>query len=836
MRGMSAQPAAVPANAAHCYHCGLPVPDGARFALVLGGESRALCCAGCEAVARAIVGAGLESYYRKRDRFPDSPREALPEVVRDLAVFDRPEVQGGFVSVSGEHEREAALILEGITCPACVWLNETHLSRLPGVSAVHINYATRRARVRWDARATSLSKILRAVRAIGYRAYPYDAQALEESRRRESRSMLLRLAVAGLGMMQVMMYAVPGYLAAEGEIGADIAALMRWASFALTLPVVLYSALPFFSGALRDLRAGRPGMDVPVALGVAGAFLASAAATFTGKGEVYFESVAMFVFFLLGGRYLEMRARHKAADYLEFLSRALPATANRLVNFPLCLNTESVSAAALSVGDYVLVHPGETFPVDGLLEQGDTEADESLLTGESTAVEKSEGAAVIGGSVNRGNPAVVRVERVGEHTALSSLVRLMERAAHERPRLQEITDRVAGRFVTFVLAAAAAAALVWLAIDPARALPIAVAVLVVTCPCALSLATPMVLAVAAATLARNGLIVTRGHAIETLARATHFVFDKTGTLTAGRPGVVRVQTFGATTRKEALGLAAALERGSEHPLGRAIVEAAGWSSTPATRLRSLAGQGMQGEVEGRRLRIGRKAFALEAAPQAIAPAAEGPASATEIWLAGESGPIAVFALADAVRADARAAVGELRERGKEVVLLSGDREDAVRTVAAETGIAEFRAGLTPEQKQAFVKTLQSRGAVVAMVGDGVNDAPVLAQAQVSVAMASGTALAQAAADMVLISHRLESLVRGVRLCVRALRVVRQNLYWAFAYNVIALPLACAGYVTPWLAAVGMSASSLAVVLNALRVRGKGASGEWRTGTTVTGDG
>lgn len=806
------------AEEGRCYHCGLPIPAGSRYRVPIGDTLRDMCCAGCEAVAKAIVNAGLTDYYEKRDQFPDSPREALPDVVSDLTVFDRDEIQQGFVTRAGEHEREAALILEGVTCPACIWLNETHLANLPGVTAVHINYTTRRARVRWDAERTRLSAILDAIRAIGYRAYPYDTKSLEDSRRRESRGALLRLAVAGLGMMQVMMYAVPAYVAGEGDMSRDIENLMRWAGLLLTLPVVLYSSAPFFRGAFRDWRMRRVGMDVPVALGIAIAFVASTVATVSGAGVVYFDSVAMFVFFLLGGRYLELRARQSAAEYLEYLSRAMPAVASRLVNFPLCLNTEVIAAAALRVGDQVLVRPGENFPADGRVEQGDTEVDESLLTGESRPVAKTEGSSVIGGSVNRGHAVAVTVERIGADSALSGIVRLMERSMQERPRIQELADRIAAHFVAFVLVVAAVTTIYWLLTEPARALPVAVAVLVVTCPCALSLATPTVLAVTAAAMARLGLIVTRGHAIETLARADCFVFDKTGTLSEGRLSVAGVRTLGGCDRNHALTLAAALEQASEHPAARAIMNAAGSRILMAQDIRNVPGSGVEGVVNGMRVRVGQRMFVWElsgAPPEKH----RGPSETTQVWLGDEGGPIAVFHLSDRIRDEASEVISALGRAGRRVVLLSGDSEEAVQAAARTTGIGDFRALMTPERKRDVVQALQAQGAVVAMIGDGVNDAPVLAQAQVSVAMGGGAALAQGAADMVLVSPTLADLMRGIAASRKALRIIRQNLAWAFAYNIVVLPLAVAGHVTPWMAAIGMSASSLLVVLNALRARG-----------------
>jgi Cu2+-exporting ATPase len=502
----------------------------------------------------------------------------------------------------------------------------------------------------------------------------------------------------------------------------------------------------------------------------------------------------------------------------------MPAVASRLVNFPLCMNTEVIAAAALRVGDQVLVRPGENFPSDGRVEQGDTEVDESLLTGESRPVSKAEGSRVIGGSVNRGHPVAVTVERIGADSTLSGIVRLMERATQERPRIQEIADRIASRFVAFILIVAALTTIYWLFTEPARALPVAVAVLVVTCPCALSLATPTVLAVATAAMARLGLIVTRGHAIEMLARADCFVFDKTGTLSEGRLSVVGIRTLGDCDRNQALALAAALEQTSEHPAARAIMDARGTQPLMAQNIRNVPGSGMEGMIDGRRVRIGQRMFVWElsgAPPEQDRDASE----TTQVWLGDERGPIAIFHLSDRIRAEAPDVVVGLRRTGRRVVLLSGDSKEAVQAAARTAGIEDFRALMTPEQKCAAVQALQAQGALVAMIGDGVNDAPVLAQAQVSVAMGSGAALAQGAADIVLVSARLADLARGIAASKKALRIIRQNLAWAFAYNVVVLPLAVAGYVTPWMAAIGMSASSLLVVLNALRARGAVMSNE-----------
>ena len=809
------------ADSQACYHCGLPIPIAASFSVVIDRQPRAMCCAGCQAVAQAIVDSGLADYYRHRDAMPESPREALPQALADFGLFDHPDVQKNFVrraeGAAGEHEQEAALILEGITCAACVWLNETHVRRQPGVTSVEINYTTRRARVRWDERITRLSAILEAIAAIGYRAHPYDVGRAEVLAWKERKAALWRLFVAGFGMMQVMMYAVPVYLA-HGDMTPDIEQLMRWASLILTLPVMLYSAAPFFQSAWRDLKLRRVGMDVPVALGIGAGFAASTWATLTASGAVYFDSVTMFVFFLLTGRYLEMMARQKAARSVETLARAIPAFATRLAAWPAESTGERVAVAELCAGDTVQVKPGETVPADGCVLDGESAADESLLTGESIPVVKRQGDALIGGSLNTSSPLIMRIERVGEETRLAAIQRLMERAAAEKPRLVELADRVAGRFIIALLILAVGTALAWWWIDSSRALWVFVAVLVVSCPCALSLATPAALTVATGALAARGVLVTRGHAIETLARVDHFIFDKTGTLTLGSMQLGDVVSLGLKS-EQALAIAAALERGSEHPIARALNLATDIALESA-ELRSKTGNGIEGSVEGNIWRLGRPEFVAglhgKVLPDSLTEKLG--AGDTVIALGSAEGWAAFFFLNDSLRPDAPSTVAALANAQVKLSIFSGDTQAAVTRVGSAVGIADARGGLLPEDKHAALKALQSSGEVVAMVGDGVNDAPVLAQAQVSIAMGGGADLARANADVVLLGNNLLALPQGLELARRTMRIVKQNLVWAFAYNLIAIPLAMTGWVTPWMAGIGMSASSLLVVLNALRLQ------------------
>jgi len=792
-----------------CFHCGEPVPAGSHYRIVFQSESQPACCLGCEAVAQTIIDSGNADYYRLRTDLPKTPEAALEEL-KNLKLYDLPEVQTSFVKSEGD-AREASLILEGIVCAACVWLNERHLHQLPGVLAADINFSTRRARVRWDDTRIHLSDILKSIQDIGYNAYPFDTSRQEELFRKERDTAIRRLAIAGLGMMQVMMYAVPVYLAHDDTMSRDIEALMRFASLILTTPVVFYSAWPFFQGAWRDLKLKRAGMDVPVALGVGAAYAASVYGSFVGGSEVYFDSVTMFVFFLLTGRFLEMSARKRSAEAAESLVKLIPAAALRLPGYPSSREDETVAAVKLSPGDYVLVGPGESFPADGAVVEGRSSVDESLLTGESHPVAKHLASPVIGGTINQESPLVVRVEKVGSDTVLSGIVRLLDRALAEKPKLAKLADRVAGWFVFALLLVAATVAGIWYFVDPSRAFWITVSVLVVSCPCALSLATPAALLQPRCRLTRLGLLSTRGHALETLAHATDFVFDKTGTLTTGEFKLLDVEVLRGS-RDQALSIARALEQGATHPVAAALRDVEQESVLAAEQLSYVPGRGVEGRVEARSYRLGAPEF-VNAVP------ADGRFSpgVTVVGLADEQGVLAWFALGDSTRSQAPQLIADLKDLGVTLHLYSGDRAENVAALAAELGIADAHGAMLPEDKLAAVRELQRRGAIVAMTGDGVNDAPVLAQAQVSIAVDQGAEAAQAAADMVLLSSEIGRLADGVRLARRAQTVIKQNLAWSVLYNALAIPAAAMGYVTPWLAGIGMSLSSLLVVLNAMRL-------------------
>jgi Cu2+-exporting ATPase len=762
-----------PVNA--CFHCGLAVPAGAAYRASVLGAEREFCCAGCQAVASTIALAGFEAYYRTRTAPAARPMEAaVPPLSRDTT--------------------QASLILEHVRCAACLWLIERQLARQAGISRVEVNYATQRAHIAWDPSCTSLAAIVAAIRAVGYDAAPYQPRRQDKLEKRERRAALWRLFVAGFGAMQVMMYAFPAYV---DEVSGEATTLLRWASLLLTLPVLLFSCAPFFSGARRELAQGRLGLDTPIALGLGLGFAASAWATVSGAGEVYFDSISMLAFLLLGARYLEAAARRRAARMLD----------------PLLRCTDEQAA----VGQVLSIAPGMRVPADGVVLDGASSADESLLTGESRPVAKRAGDELVAGSINLEQPLAMRVTRAGADTRAAGIARLAERGAASRPRLVDAAERVA-RHLTWVIVLLAAGAAAhsgnpW----------IAVAVLVVACPCALALAAPIVLTRASGVLLRNGVLLARARALDALERATDIVFDKTGTLTTGRLVLRRTVLLGVFPERTCLDLAAALEATSRHPVAHAFAPA----TTPVHAPRHFAGHGIEGEVDGRRLRIGTEAFCQELCRVPPAGPTHPNFDGSYVFLAAEGGWLAAFELADELRPHAMQVIQRLRERNITVHLATGDRPEIGAELAHALWIENCTGGMAPQDKYAYIERLQHEGRVVAMVGDGLNDAPVLARADVSIAMGGGADAAQLNADIVLLGERLDAITGAMETARRAMRLVRQNVAWAIGYNAAALPLAALGFIGPWEAALAMGASSITVLLNALRPL----EGKWKASTS-----
>lgn len=790
-----------------CYHCALPVPSGSRFTAVILGERRELCCPGCQAVAEAIVAGGLESYYQHRSEASANP-EALPvQLVDELALYDRADVQQPFVRHEGELA-ETTLLMEGISCAACGWLIEKHLRSLPAVAEARLNLSNHRLHVRWADSQLPLSQVLSELRLIGYAAHPYQADRASEQLASENRLALRQLGVAGLLWFQAMMATMATWPEFNIDLSPELHTILRWVALFLTTPIVFYSCAPFFKGALRDLRTRHLTMDVSVSLAIGAAYIAGIWTSITGVGELYFDAVGMFALFLLAGRYLERRARERTAAATAQLVNLLPASCLRLGADG---QSERILLSELRLGDKVLVHPGAILPADGKILDGQSSIDESLLTGEYLPQPRSIGDAVTAGTLNVEGALTVEVLALGQDTRLSAIVRLLDRAQAEKPRLAEIADRAAQWFLLFSLVAAAAIGLLWWQLDASRAFWIVLAMLVATCPCALSLATPTALTAATGTLHKLGLLLTRGHVLEGLNQIDTVIFDKTGTLTEGRLALRSIQPLGDLDSQQCLGLAAALENRSEHPIARAF----GRAPLAAEEVLSMPGLGLEGLVGEQRLRIGQPAFVCELSACAV-PAM--PNEAGQWLLLGDTqGPLAWFVLDDRLRSDAPALLAACKARGWNTLLLSGDSSPMVASVAAELGIDEARGGLRPDNKLQVLQQLHRQGRKVLMLGDGVNDVPVLAAADISVAMGSATDLAKTSADAVLLSNRLDALVQAFSLARRTRRIIIENLLWAGLYNGLMLPFAALGWITPVWAAIGMSISSLTVVLNALRL-------------------
>ncbi|KRC36156.1 cation-translocating P-type ATPase [Acidovorax sp. Root219] len=761
---------------------------------------------------------------------PQQPYATLLDDPQEWSSFGRPCDRRGAPVESAPGDApawESHVVLSGMHCAACALSIEDALRSVPGVLQADVSAATHRARVRWQPAQVLPSTWMAAVARAGYQALPAMDAFARTQRQQESRRALWRWLVAGFCMMQVMMYAWPAYVAQPGDLSQEMETLLRWASWVITLPVVCFACGPFFASALRDLRLRRVGMDLPVALGMAITFAVSTAGTFDPAGvfgkEVYFDSLTMFVFFLLTGRWLELRLRDSTAGALEAVMNRLPDSVERRGADGAFTR---VATRRLAVGDVIRVLPGEAFPADGRITDGSTQADEALLTGESTPVARPQGSAVVAGSYNLQAAVQVRVEGTGSATRFAQIVALMESASLQKPRLAQLADRVARPFLIAVLLAAVLAAAYWWPSSPSHALMVAVAVLIVTCPCALSLATPVAMLTAAGTLARHGLLVRNLQGLEALAAVDTLVFDKTGTLTREGMALQGVHTITGLARHDALALAAALARQSMHPASRVLCAAAdgGPGRWAATEVVEEAGQGLTarvidttGALAPRRLRLGSARHAGVGAGQGADSAALQVVLSEETDGRGAAVELARFTLAESLRPEACDVVQALQREGVAVHVLSGDRMASVQRVAAQAGIAHSQGDCSPGGKLAALQALQSQGRQVAMVGDGLNDGPVLAGANVSFAFGSAVPLARSRADFVVLGGSLQLVLQAVLLARKTLRVVRQNLCWAAAYNALCVPLAVLGYMPAWLAGLGMALSSLLVVLNASRL-------------------
>lgn len=796
-----------------CFHCGEPIPEGVDLTVSVDGRERAMCCAGCQAVTQLIFGAGLGRYYQFRQELGRKASEDMAGEAEAWRGCDERESLWGTELDGGR--RELLLQTEGIRCAACAWLIRSHMEKRPGVHAVQVDTATGYTRIVWSPAESRLSQLASTLMELGYKPHLPLASVEEQGRQDEKRASMKRLGVAGLGMMQVMMYAVGLYAGDYFGIEETEQRFLEWVSLLVTLPVLLYSGRIFFEGAWRSLRIRRPGMDVPVALAISLAFLASCYNFFRGSGEVWFDSVVMFIFFLSLGRHIEMILRHRNLQAGAALARLLPEWAERYEDSAW----KTIPAGDLENGDRIRVKVGEAFPADGVLLGGATDVDEALLTGESNAIARGQGDEVIAGTINLTQPVEVEVTAAGQETTVSSLGRLLLMAQTRRESDGGLPWWLVPTFIVAVLVIAGATWLGWQYIDPSRAFSAMLSVLVASCPCALSLALPVVHAAASRRLLDEGILLTRGEAVAELTRIDTVIFDKTGTLTRGVPELVGIRVNAERRELDAddmLRIACALEAHSAHPIAHAFLAAHGEGVLPAaSEVEVVPAQGLAGRVEGRRWLIGTAAFAT----QGRAPGDDA------IWLGDDQGWAARFELRDALRDGADTTVAALRSEGIATAILSGDSEDAVRDVAERLGIEDWSARQSPAAKLEQLQVRHAAGAHILMVGDGVNDAPVLAAADVSMTVKGGAELANSTADMILTAESLDLVQIAREIARRTRQLIRQNLTWAVLYNTSVMPLAVSGMLKPWMAALGMSLSSLLVVANAARLVKEKSAGE-----------
>lgn len=910
--------------AGHCFHCGDPVPEPPFHTDILG-QSREMCCMGCQLASQSIVEAGLEQYYL--DRSEINRTASLPTQLTRLEAYDHDEIKSQFVYAQ-DGMSVAELSVNNLRCAACTWLIESRLDELDGISQCQVNLTNQRMRVIWDEDKLPISRILGVINEIGYEAKPYRQDTHEAMLARHNSQMLLRLGIAALGSMQAMMYAVAIYFGEYSDMLIFQRDFLRWVSLFVSTPVFFYAGVPFFTSAWSAIRARQVNMDVPVSIALVVTFFASLYATITGQGETYFDSVSMFIFFLLAGRYIEHNARLKAATMANDLVVVEPVlvqkiaedkdaaarilqlieqntlnntvfdndalsdnnaeqvlnsnnnlatngtttTAKTMPNFKQSMDTniqqltlriaqdwqqanhkpsniaqteavpekrQMVTAHSLQVGDIIMVEAGSEIISDGILLSSTATVSQSLLTGEGDLIIKTQGDYIVGGAQNDSQPFEMLVTALPEDSQIGLIDRLMNRAMSEKPKLAQQADKLARWFVARILVLSALVFIGWYIVDPSQAIWATVAVLVATCPCALSLATPIALTVATNRLASYGFLTTRGHTLQTLAEITHVAFDKTGTLTYGKPNLLNIERLATNDTTAAsneekdklLAIAAALEVGSRHPIAHALLTAAYQLHLPATQsLQYYPAGGVEAMIDGVLYRIGHVDFALDRTGYAanadndlIIDLATHRASSAVVLSCQNSQSNAWQALAgfyfnDKVRDSAPSMLAALKKSGIEPVMLTGDPSPQALVMAEELGMKAAYNGLSPTDKVNHIQALQAKGAVVLMVGDGINDAPVLAAADVSTSIAGAADLAQVSSDSIILNGQIEAITAAKRIADKTKRIIKQNLRWALIYNSSVLIPAALGYVPPWLAAIGMSLSSLFVVLNALRLK------------------
>jgi Cu2+-exporting ATPase len=810
-----------------CFHCNEIVPVGLALFVTIDNKKQPMCCIGCEAVAQTIVDNNLTQYYQVRTEPAQKGAGLIPPQLRAAQqqknrLLDEEVLQNEFIYQNND-SKEAILTVDGMSCAACAWLIEMQLSKLKGIDQITVNATTQRATIKWQGEQVKLSEILDAIDHIGYQALPFKANELEQRNRVTSKKFIKRLGISGILMMQIMMIAVGLYFGAFSDMAEYNIVYLRWVSFILAIPIATYGAFPFYVGAITALKLKRLSMDVPVSIAIILAFSASGWATITQQGEVYFESVSMFTFLLLIGKFLEFRARSHAAQVSANLLKLMPMTATKITSDELPngsgdeIKEELVAAKLLVKSDLVLIKPGETIPADGVIINGNSQVNEAMLSGEQLPLSKNVGDTVFAGTINGDGNLTVKVNQPSSQSFLSQLIRLSEQSQAHKPKLAHFSDQVAQYFVAIILITAIGTALYWQQHLPEEAFWITLSVLVATCPCALSLATPTALTCATTHLNSEGIMIKSSHVMETIPKINTFAFDKTGTLTTGDFAIDKIDVLvkdSVYDKTQLLALAAALESHSEHPLAKPFNQYRDFTLN-ATQVKVHSGKGVSGLIDNKQFHIGKPSWLFDNFTDTQKKQAQ--LINASCVLVYENTLVAAFYLIDKIRDDAQVLLTKLNENNQ-TLMLSGDSQNACEKVAKSLSISHCFGGLSATDKMTKIKNLQKdKDATVAMIGDGVNDSPVFGAAHVSIAMGCGTDIAKSGADVILLNNQLSSINTLHHIAVKTRRIVFQNYLWAFGYNGLVLPLAVAGFITPYMAVIGMSASSILVITNSLRL-------------------
>jgi len=795
-----------------CYHCGEPVPKEFKETVTIDNVDRDMCCHGCCAVAQAIVDNNLTGYYRHRTEKGAKATELVPQELLNLQSYDLTEIEQEFTQTNGTI-KEVILTVENVTCAACAWLIERKLATLSGIEQSNVNTSSARLTLKWQSEHLKLSDILLALAQVGYKAYPFKADVAERNEVAATKSYLRRLVVAGLATMQVMMFAMASYFDVIGSLSDNLNEYFRYISLLISLPVVFYASNPFYKNALSALFAKRLNMDVPVSIAILLAFAASAYATITQQGDIYFESVCMFAFFLLLGRYLEQLTKRKAAQNSSNLLKLIPSTATLISPDNNDQKYQQVPAKTLKCDQYVLIKPGEIIPADGIVTKGTTQCNEAILTGEQLPIHKTLGDWVFASTINHDQTIEVQVKQERSDQLISKIIALQEQATLDKPKLATLADKLSQYVVISILFLSGLTYLGWWLVDSNHALWSALAVLVATCPCALSLATPSAYTAATSQLQQLGLLVKQGNSLDVLTQLTHICFDKTGTLTTG--SFVIKDCDSIIDRQTTLGIIAAIESQSTHPIANAFKPYFN-SEFTVNDGENFQGGGLSAIVNGQQYYLGSYEFIGQRADISTTINIKN-TNDVVIYLATKDELVATLSLNDDIRSHSNEFIAQLQSSGITTTLLTGDNSKNANYVAQQLNINHVKQGQSPQDKLSYLKSLQNNNAIVAMFGDGVNDAPVLSQAHLSFAMNNGADIAKSSADIVLLHDDLSKVASAISLAKKTKRIITQNFCWALGYNLTAVPFAIVGLLPPYLAAIGMSLSSIIVVSNSLRL-------------------